>query len=236
MDSDTAKQLKTIQLQIIQAGKEALYTALPLKIISLHRMLHDMDNSLPLGRTLISGALSESLRGHAKSTLTPHKKRKLSETTRDDCARETDLALNADDCVQDTYLTTHALSLRDSCNSILKNECDTMIQLTDHIKMWLIQSFPRIKSCTTTKQDLQDDILAEFLRAQEAAFTMRDSIRLECLARAEIVSKVIEHANVKDYTVALREHDEQRIFTVQQYLRDIRNTYLALHDMTNESF
>ncbi|KDR85406.1 hypothetical protein GALMADRAFT_52321 [Galerina marginata CBS 339.88] len=78
-------------------------------------------------------------------------------------------------------------------------------------------------------------MLSEFHRAQTSALLIREFSRENSLSRAKICSKLIKYPDLEDYVAALKEHDDQQISLAHQYLRDIRNMYVALNDMIRKS-
>ncbi|KAF8913064.1 proteasome activator pa28 beta subunit-domain-containing protein [Gymnopilus junonius] len=120
---------------------------------------------------------------------------------------------------------------------IVKKECDVIIQLMDLLKLWSILSSPKSDgaSINSVLQIHQQDILEECHSAQVSALKIRDTIRANYLSRAKISSKIIKYPAIDDYKDALLEHDEQQLCLVKQHLRDIRNMYVTLNDMTRKN-
>jgi len=119
-------------------------------------------------------------------------------------------------------------------DTIVKKESDTMIQLMDQLKLWIIISSPMADEKSTVPY-YQEDMLSEFHRAQTSALLIRNFSLENSLSRAKICSKLIKYPGVEDYVYALREHDDQRFSLAHQHLRDIRNMYVALNDMIRKS-
>ncbi|KAJ4485905.1 proteasome activator pa28 REG alpha/beta subunit [Lentinula aciculospora] len=140
-------------------------------------------------------------------------------------------------------------------HAIIKKECDELVDSMNKVRLWVTLAIPKIEDgdnfgwlyelssilkllislLNSEAVEVQEEILNEIHRAQDCAYNLRDSARQNHLARAKICSKLIKYPFVEDYTSALLEHDEKQIFYARHHLRDIRDLYAALTDITQKN-
>ncbi|KAF8338020.1 proteasome activator pa28 REG alpha/beta subunit [Cantharellus anzutake] len=116
-----------------------------------------------------------------------------------------------------------------------KLEFQALIELCDKVKLWINLTMPRIEDGDNFGVQIQEEVLNELGRAQESAYGLRDTMRVQHGNRAKICSKLIKYPNVEDYVLALRDHDEKQLFMTRQHLHDVRNVYAILFDILQKN-
>jgi len=129
----------------------------------------------------------------------------------------------------------HANNHLAKVHGILKKECEQLVIYTDHVKLWVTLTMPKIEDGDNFGVQVQEEVLGEVHRAQESAYNVRDAARQNYLARAKICSKLIKYPHVEDYTLALHEHDEKHLYVARQNMIDIRNMYAILTDLIHKN-
>ncbi|KZS95913.1 proteasome activator pa28 REG alpha/beta subunit [Sistotremastrum niveocremeum HHB9708] len=117
----------------------------------------------------------------------------------------------------------------------VKDECDELVSLCDTVTLWVNLSMPRIEDGDNFGVQIQEEVLSELSKSQEAAYNTRDGVRTHHLARAKICSKMIKYPHLEDYPLALAEHDEKQYYFARQHLIDIRNIYAVLTDILHKN-
>ncbi|KDQ31037.1 hypothetical protein PLEOSDRAFT_155700 [Pleurotus ostreatus PC15] len=108
-----------------------------------------------------------------------------------------------------------------SLHETVKKECDQLADLIEDGDNFGVQ--------------VQEEVLAELMRAQDSAYNVRDAARQDHLQRAKICSKLIKYPHIEDYAASLREHDEKQLYFIRQHLIDIRNIYAVLTDLIHKN-
>ncbi|KAF7436566.1 hypothetical protein PC9H_003399 [Pleurotus ostreatus] len=122
-----------------------------------------------------------------------------------------------------------------SLHETVKKECDQLADLCDQVKLWVNLTMPKIEDGDNFGVQVQEEVLAELMRAQDSAYNVRDAARQDHLQRAKICSKLIKYPHIEDYAASLREHDEKQLYFIRQHLIDIRNIYAVLTDLIHKN-
>ncbi|KAI0756327.1 proteasome activator pa28 [Daedaleopsis nitida] len=117
----------------------------------------------------------------------------------------------------------------------LKQECETLAELCDKVKLWINLSMPKIEDGDNFGVQIQEDVLSELHRSQESAYNLRDAARQDYLTRAKICSKIMKYPHLEDYTLALQEHDAKQLYVARQNLYDLRSIYAILTDILHKN-
>ncbi|PCH34053.1 proteasome activator pa28 REG alpha/beta subunit [Wolfiporia cocos MD-104 SS10] len=116
--------------------------------------------------------------------------------------------------------------------TVLKTECEALIELCDKVKLWVNLSMPKIEDGDNFGVQIQEGNVTSI---RESAYNIRDARRQGHLARAKISSKIIKYPHVEDYTLALKEHDQKQLYIARQNLNDLRNVYAVLTDILHKN-
>ncbi|KAF4604985.1 hypothetical protein EYR40_003768 [Pleurotus pulmonarius] len=144
----------------------------------------------------------------------------LHETVKKECDQLADLSVSISSSNSHTRATAIRL---------------TRVLLKDQVKLWINLTMPKIEDGDNFGVQVQEEVLAELMRAQDSAHNVRDAARQDHLQRAHICSKLIKYPHVEDYAASLREHDEKQLYFIRQHLIDIRNIYAVLTDLIHKN-
>ncbi|KAJ6504387.1 proteasome activator pa28 REG alpha/beta subunit [Mycena vulgaris] len=235
MDKALASKLETFQKQAAAAGEEAVFKTFPTKILELQELIQS--TSLPgspyhrdqTAATTDTTVYSPPAPLQTNGELPHSKKRKMDEGS-----------IASADLTNDTqharipslvFANKHMPTL----HATLKRECEELVALTDQVKLWISLTMPKIEGGDNFGVQIQEEVVAELLRSQDSAFNLRDAARNDYLARAKICSKLIKYPNLEDYTMALKEHDDNQFYLARQHLIDLRNIYAVLTDLIHKN-
>jgi len=141
---------------------------------------------------------------------------------------------------KDTHFIVYQNGVRENAHlkvvfEDIKKECGILVELCDQVKLWVNLTMPKIEDGDNFGVQIQEEVLSELHRSQEAAFGVRDGVRSHYLSRAKICSKMIKYPNLPDYPTALIEHDEKQLYMAKQHLISIRNIYAVLTDILHKN-
>lgn len=125
----------------------------------------------------------------------------------------------------------------DSSNKIcdrishIKQEATEMMDIVSNIKLWIQLNIPKIEDGNNFGVAIQEDVIHELNRVEEAAFTLRDNTSKFYLQRAKLLTKILKYPKVEDYRRALKELDEKQWFQMKVNDLDTRNNYIIIYDM-----
>ncbi|EZG54456.1 proteasome activator complex subunit 3 [Gregarina niphandrodes] len=113
----------------------------------------------------------------------------------------------------------------------MKTESAELLELVASVKLWIQLNIPRIEDGNNFGVAIQEDVIHELSRVEEAAFNLRDSASKYFLQRAKLITKIIKYPNVEDYRNTLKELDEKQWFQMKVTDMDTRNNYAIIYDM-----
>ncbi|KAJ7040379.1 proteasome activator pa28 REG alpha beta subunit [Mycena alexandri] len=232
MEKTLAQKLDVFQKQASVAGEDVVFRVFPAKILALHEQIQLTSlPSSPYHRDQTSTTTDTTVYpppGASQNTgeQPQAKKRKTDEGS----------ASGAND-VQYARLPNLVLANKHmaTLHANLKRECEELVVLADQVKLWISLTMPKIEGGDNFGVQIQEEVVAELIRSQESAFNLRDAARNDYLARAKICSKLIKYPNVEDYTMALKEHDDNQFYQARQHLVDLRNIYAVLTDLIHKN-
>ncbi|TCD62849.1 hypothetical protein EIP91_006330 [Steccherinum ochraceum] len=117
----------------------------------------------------------------------------------------------------------------------IKKECEQLADHCDKVKLWVNLNMPKIEDGDNFGVQIQEEVLNELHRSQEASYNLRDAARQDYLNRAKICSKILKYPHIEDYVLALQEHDEKQLYVAKQNLIDLRNMYAILMDIVHKN-
>ncbi|KAJ7109983.1 proteasome activator pa28 REG alpha/beta subunit [Mycena epipterygia] len=236
MEKDLAQRLEAFQKQAAASGEDVVFRVFPTKILELQELIqstsvpdspyHPGQTATTTDATVYPAPASPQTNGAEPQS----KKRKMDDGT----------LASTDPTTNDTqYARLPSLVLankhKTSLHEKLKRECEELIVLTDQVKLWISLTMPKIEGGDNFGVQIQEEVVAELSRSQDSAFNLRDTARNDYLARAKICSKLIKYPNVEDYTLALKEHDDNQFYLSRQHLIDLRNIYAVLTDLIHKN-
>ncbi|THH33448.1 hypothetical protein EUX98_g766 [Antrodiella citrinella] len=225
MDKETSQKLEAFHKTAALAAEVVLFRDFPIKIVELHQLIEA--TSSPTSIFHLSHASSSTDATVHPSTAgegPDPKKRKL------DSAEINGFHSNAPYTGR-VLPNSHLKQVHET----VKRECEHMAESCDKIKLWVNLSMPKIEDGDNFGVQIQEEVLNELHRSQEAAYNLRDAARQDYLARAKICSKLLKYPNVEDYVLALQEHDEKQLYVARQNLIDLRNMYAILTDIMHKN-
>lgn len=233
MEGELKDEFLKFQQEVAKDGEDIVFRVFPTKIIELNKLLRSMDDpTSPFHRSHASTSTDAAVYpppAESPNDVTSAKKRKLAEGELPVVQANDFLHPRYPELVKGNTLLTQTLHKR------LKEECETLTKLTDQVKLWVAMTMPRIEDGDNFGVGVQEEVLSELHRAQEAGINLRDVPRQSYLTRAKICSKLIKYPNVEDYTTALKEHDDKQFFLARQNILDIRNVYATMTDMIHKN-
>ncbi|KAK7064029.1 proteasome activator pa28, REG alpha/beta subunit [Favolaschia claudopus] len=234
MDQQLAAQLQAFQKQATSAGENVVFRVFPAKVLELQELIqstslpnspyHKDQTSMTTDPAVYPPPESSSVNGD----LPQSKKRRIENDT------SSPQTTGPREDVQFPHLVQpnqHLVTLHET----LKRECEELVALTDHVKLWISLTMPKIEGGDNFGVQIQEEVVAELLRSQESAFNLRESVKNHHLARAKICSKRIKYPNLEDYALSLKEHDEGQSYLARQHLNDLRNIYAVLTDLIHKN-
>eukprot|EP01057_Protomagalhaensia_wolfi_P006065 Protomagalhaensia_wolfi_Nauph_80__6064@NODE_84_length_3866_cov_229_538542_g64_i0_p3_GENE_NODE_84_length_3866_cov_229_538542_g64_i0NODE_84_length_3866_cov_229_538542_g64_i0_p3_ORF_typecomplete_len272_score55_95PA28_beta/PF02252_18/1_5e47PA28_alpha/PF02251_18/0_00013PA28_alpha/PF02251_18/6_6e03V_cholerae_RfbT/PF05575_11/0_032Ribosomal_L28/PF00830_19/6_6e03Ribosomal_L28/PF00830_19/1_3e04Ribosomal_L28/PF00830_19/0_1_NODE_84_length_3866_cov_229_538542_g64_i021312946 len=129
--------------------------------------------------------------------------------------------------------TTTNQPVTDRVNKV-KQDASELLELVASVKLWIQLNIPKIEDGNNFGVAIQEDVIQELARVEDAAFALRESTSKYFLQRAKIATKVVKYPNVEDYRIALRELDEKQWFQMKITNMDTRNNYAILYDMLHK--
>ncbi|KZO95977.1 proteasome activator pa28 REG alpha/beta subunit [Calocera viscosa TUFC12733] len=100
----------------------------------------------------------------------------------------------------------------------IRSHFEELISLVDKVKLWVNLKMPKVEDGDNFGVEVQEQVLSELHRAQEAGYNLLDGLKTYHMNRAKICSKLIKYPNLPDYAEALRRHDEKAFFAIRQNL------------------
>ncbi|KAJ7926011.1 proteasome activator pa28 REG alpha/beta subunit [Mycena leptocephala] len=231
MEKDLAQRLEAFQKQAAVAGEQVVFRVFPAKELIQATSVpsspyHRDQTSTTTDPTVYPDPASSQINGDR-----PQLKK-----------RKTDDGTAADVLTNDTHYArlpslVHSNKHMVNLHAALKRECEELVILTDQVKLWISLTMPKIEGGDNFGMSSFHirTVVAELIRSQESAFNLRDSARNDYLNRAKICSKLIKYPNVEDYTLALKEHDDNQFYLARQHIIDLRNIYAVLTDLIHKN-
>ncbi|KAF6766608.1 proteasome activator pa28 [Ephemerocybe angulata] len=230
MEKDLQQKLESFQRDVVRQGEDIVFHVFPSKsrVLSippltgnreLTQLLQSMDeSSSPFHPSHITGTTDPTVYPAPDLNDGAAKKRKLDEGE-EKISQE--IATPQVESLHPRYPElvkgNHFVTL--SLHKKLKEECEVLAKLTDQVRLWVALTMPKIEDGDNFGVGVQEEVLGELHRAQEASFNLRDIPMQSYLARAKICSKLIKYPNIEDYT----------------HLLDIRNVYATSTDMVHKN-
>ncbi|XP_061913243.1 proteasome activator complex subunit 3 isoform X2 [Entelurus aequoreus] len=99
------------------------------------------------------------------------------------------------------------------------------------VKMWVQLLIPRIEDGNNFGVSIQEETVAELRTVEGEASCYLDQITRYYITRAKLVSKIGKYPHVEDYRRTVTEIDEKEYISLKIIVSELRNQYVALHDM-----
>ncbi|XP_026217295.1 proteasome activator complex subunit 3-like isoform X1 [Anabas testudineus] len=113
----------------------------------------------------------------------------------------------------------------------VKPEIRTLIEKCNTVKMWIQLLIPRIEDGNNFGVSIQEETVAELRMVESEAASYLDQISRYYITRAQLVSKITKYPHVEDYRRTVSEIDEKEYISLRIIVSELRNQYVALHDM-----
>ncbi|KAJ7897094.1 proteasome activator pa28 REG alpha beta subunit [Mycena olivaceomarginata] len=235
MDKDLSAKLDAFQKQASVTGEHVVFRVFPAKILELQELIQSASlSSSPYHKDQTSTTTDATVypapdSSQANGDQPQPKKRKM------DDGNLASAVLTNDTQHARIPSLVHANKHMGTLHATLKRECEELVTLTDQVKLWISLTMPKIEGGDNFGVQIQEEVIAELQRSQESAFNLRDSARNDYLTRAKICSKLVKYPNIEDYTLALKEHDDNQFYLARQHLNDLRNIYAVLTDLIHKN-
>ncbi|KAJ7161344.1 proteasome activator pa28 REG alpha/beta subunit [Mycena crocata] len=235
MEKGLSARLEAFQKQAAVAGENVVFHVFPTKILALQELIQSTSDPIsPYHRDQTAATTDANVYPAPESSESAGDRPQLKKR------KTNDGSLPAGDLINDTQYArlpslVNSNKHMGDLHATMKRECEELIALTDQVKLWISLTMPKIEGGDNFGVQIQEEVVAELLRSQDSAFNLRDAARNDYLARAKICSKLIKYPNVKDYTLALKEHDDHQFYLARQHLIDLRNIYAVLTDLIHKN-
>lgn len=113
----------------------------------------------------------------------------------------------------------------------VKNEIADLMEMMGIIRLWIQLNVPRIEDGNNFGVGIQEEVIAELNRVEEAIYATRDIVLKYYMARGKLWSKVIKYPNINDYSEAIRELDEKQWVQIRFINSEMRNNYSTIYDL-----
>ncbi|KXN88733.1 Proteasome activator complex subunit 3 [Leucoagaricus sp. SymC.cos] len=236
MDKDLSNKVEDFRKKVTQASEEIVFRSFPNKILELTDLIETTRNpDSPFHSSNVTHSTDTTVyppASEASPVEAPQsKKRKL-----ENGATNYDTIVQGN--VQSSPFTGRVLSnkhLVEKVHGVVKKEAEELAAFVDKVKLWVTLTLPKIEDGDNFGVQIQEEVLGELHRAQESAYSIRDSTRQDYLTRAKLCSKLIKYPNVEDYKLAVIEHDDRQLYLARQHLHDLRNVYAVIMDLMHKN-
>ncbi|KAL4269278.1 PA28 family protein [Pleurotus pulmonarius] len=229
---EAARKLEEFRTSVAHKGEDIVFNVFPNKIIELHQIIQtysNVDSPFNMSHAKKTDTTVYPPPSHLDAEDSHTKKRRR---TADGSPENGDMHHTPHPKYPDLVHSNEHISL---LHETVKKECDQLADLSDQVKLWINLTMPKIEDGDNFGVQVQEEVLAELMRAQDSAHNVRDAARQDHLQRAHICSKLIKYPHVEDYAASLREHDEKQLYFIRQHLIDIRNIYAVLTDLIHKN-
>jgi len=237
MNKALSNKLALFQSKVTDQAQEVIFTTLPTKLLELQSLLESKDLfSSPTYAVHTDVTVYPPPDGYTEDAgdSTAARKRKRggdgSEATK---PAENGSALKDFPCQfpQRVVANTRLSEILD----LVRTECEEFVANCDKVKLWINITMPKMEDGDNFGVQVQEEVLSELHRAHEAAYNMRDSIRLHYISRGKLASKLCKYPHVEDYALALREHDMKQFYIARQDIHELRNLHAVLTDLLHKN-
>eukprot|EP01130_Rhizamoeba_saxonica_P009122 TRINITY_DN3701_c0_g1_i1.p1 TRINITY_DN3701_c0_g1~~TRINITY_DN3701_c0_g1_i1.p1 ORF type:complete len:137 (-),score=26.99 TRINITY_DN3701_c0_g1_i1:70-480(-) len=112
----------------------------------------------------------------------------------------------------------------------LKVELLESLDYLSDVKTWIQLNIPRIEDGNNFGVTVQEEVLAEVGRVEDASFTSLEILSKYFVTRAKLVSKCLKYPLISDYRRSTFDLDEKAYIDLQTTCRELRNNYAILYD------
>ncbi|ELR20081.1 proteasome activator protein [Acanthamoeba castellanii str. Neff] len=118
----------------------------------------------------------------------------------------------------------------------IKEEILAVIDIFNSVKIWIQLSIPRIEAGNTFGVDIQTDTISELSRAEDAAYSLLEGITKYYVTRGKLISKVLKHPEIEDYSLSVVELDEKEYLNMRLSTLDLRNNMAIIYDLLSKNW
>lgn len=115
--------------------------------------------------------------------------------------------------------------------AFIKDEVLQLIEMCNHVKIWIQMNIPRIEDGNNFGVSIQEETVAELSRTEDSGLAVLESITKYYVTRGKLCSKIIKYPFIEDYWQSIRELDEKEYTNLKLCSNDLRNSYAVLYDM-----
>jgi hypothetical protein len=115
--------------------------------------------------------------------------------------------------------------------TFIKDEVLQLIDMCNHVKIWIQMNIPRIEDGNNFGVSIQEETVAELSRTEDSGLAVLESITKYYVTRGKLCSKIIKYPFIEDYWQSIRELDEKEYTNLKLCSNDLRNSYAILYDM-----
>jgi hypothetical protein len=94
----------------------------------------------------------------------------------------------------------------------------------------------RIEAGNTFGVDIQTDTISELSRAEDAAYSLLEGITKYYVTRGKLISKVLKHPEIEDYSLSVVELDEKEYLNMRLSTLDLRNNMAIIYDLLSKNW
>lgn len=231
LSADVAAKLRAFQEGIAEEAERIVWETFPQKVLDLQSLVTTIATTPkhPLHASHFSrSAVVTTASLPSSSTAPAHSKKRKLENGGEANGEAHEGKVKYLESVPENELVTKEMEA-------IRTEFEELITLVDKVKLWVNMMMPKVEDGDNFGVEVQEQVLAELHRAQDAGYNLIDGLKNYHMNRAKICSKLIKYPNLPDYAEALRRHDEKAFFAIRQNLVDLRSIYCVLMDILHKN-
>jgi Proteasome activator PA28, C-terminal len=134
---------------------------------------------------------------------------------------------------ESVVVTTHSILVE--MTALLAGDIAEMMELLMSIKVWIQLLLPRIEDGNNFGVGIQEEVITELQRAEDAGVAVLGEITKYHATRAKLVSKFAKYPGILDYHRSVVELDQKAYVTLRLALIDQRNFGATMVDMVQKN-
>ncbi|KAJ6236557.1 hypothetical protein M0813_27946 [Anaeramoeba flamelloides] len=122
-----------------------------------------------------------------------------------------------------------------SLMSDLKKEVLVLVDYTSKVKRWMRLTVPKISDGGNFGVEVIEEVMNVLERSEDVGFEVIDSMTKYFVARGKLISKIIKHSSIEDYSRSVFELDESQKISLRTMFSDIRDNYGVMYDVIQKN-
>eukprot|EP01128_Nolandella_sp_AFSM9_P006316 TRINITY_DN3221_c0_g1_i1.p1 TRINITY_DN3221_c0_g1~~TRINITY_DN3221_c0_g1_i1.p1 ORF type:complete len:244 (-),score=77.21 TRINITY_DN3221_c0_g1_i1:34-765(-) len=113
----------------------------------------------------------------------------------------------------------------------LKKETLEFVASIHAIRLFIQLNVPRIEDGNNFGVQIQEEVLNELSRAEDAAYSVLDAGTKYFVTRGKVLSKVLKYPSIMDYKLSVVSLDQKQEVELRLAFKDLRNNYALVDDL-----